>query len=182
MYLKRSIYNQLLDWKKDSLHRILEVSGARQAGKTYITNKFADGYFKHKIHFNFFEQSGKQFLECFRQAIAGVPDTKHPEHSIHSALRLFEPDFIDSDDTVIIIDEIQESAAIYNCIQKLGCFFQSHFILISSYPGQLLKPEFLSHNEGRKRLSVCTLSFEEFLQAYDERLYTQYLHLSPKPL
>ncbi len=182
MYLKRSIYNQLLDWKKDSLHRILEVSGARQAGKTYITNKFADGYFKHKIYFNFFEQSGKQFLECFRQAIAGVPDTKHPEHSIHSALRLFEPDFIDSDDTVIIIDEIQESAAIYNCIQRLGCFFQSHFILISSYPGQLLKPEFLSHNEGRKRLSVCTLSFEEFLQAYDERLYTQYLHLPPKPL
>ena len=42
MHLKRSIYNQLLDWKKDSFHRILEVSGARQAGKTYIINRFAE--------------------------------------------------------------------------------------------------------------------------------------------
>lgn len=182
MYLKRSIYNQLLDWKKDSFHRILEVNGARQAGKTYIINKFADGHFKHKIYFNFFEQSGKQFMECFRQAIAGVPDTKHPEYVFYNALRLFESDFIDSDDTVIIIDEIQESAAIYNCIQKLGCSFQSRFILISSYLGQFLDPKFQSHNEGQRKLSVYTLSFEEFLQAYDEGLYTQYLHLPPKPL
>lgn len=42
MYLKRSIYNQLLDWKKDSFHRILEVNGARQTGKTYIINRFAE--------------------------------------------------------------------------------------------------------------------------------------------
>ena len=55
MYLKRSIYNQLLDWKKDSFHRILEVNGARQAGKTYIINKFADENFKHKIYINLFD-------------------------------------------------------------------------------------------------------------------------------
>lgn len=182
MYLKRTVYDKLLEWKNEQNRSTLEVNGARQVGKTYIINKFADEHFKHKIYFNFFEQSGKQFLECFRQAIAAIPDTKHPEYAFHNALQLFEPDFIDSDDTIIIIDEIQESAAIYNCIQKLGCSFHSRFILISSYPGQLLEPEFLSHNEGRRKLSVYTLSFKEFLQAYDERLYTQYLHLSPKPL
>jgi predicted AAA+ superfamily ATPase len=118
------------------------------------------------------QECGKQFLECFKQAIAKVPDTKHPEHSIHNALRLFEPDFIDSDDTIIIIDEIQESAAIYNCIQNLGYSFQSRFILISSYPGQLLKPKFLPYNEDGRKIAVYTLSFDEFLQAYDERLYS----------
>lgn len=85
----------------------LEVNGARQVGKTYIINKFVDEHFKHKIYINFFEQSGKQFLECYKQATSWIPGTKRPEHPLHDALRLFEPDFIDSDDTVIIIDEIQ---------------------------------------------------------------------------
>ena len=50
MYLKRIIYDQLLDWKNDTSHSTLEVSGARQVGKTYIINKFADENFRHKIY------------------------------------------------------------------------------------------------------------------------------------
>ena len=42
MYLKRKVYDQLLDWKNDTVHSTLEVNGARQVGKTYIINKFAD--------------------------------------------------------------------------------------------------------------------------------------------
>ena len=49
MYLKRTIYNQLLNWKNDTNHSTLEVGGARQVGKTYIINKFADENFRHKI-------------------------------------------------------------------------------------------------------------------------------------
>lgn len=36
MYLKRTVYEQLLEWKNDNSHSTLEVSGARQVGKTYI--------------------------------------------------------------------------------------------------------------------------------------------------
>ena len=36
MYLKRKVYDQLLDWKNDTVHSTLEVNGARQVGKTYI--------------------------------------------------------------------------------------------------------------------------------------------------
>ncbi len=39
MYLKRKVYDQLLDWKNDTVHSTLEVNGARQVGKTYIINK-----------------------------------------------------------------------------------------------------------------------------------------------
>ena len=42
MYLKRNIYDRMLEWKSDRSHSTLEISGARQAGKTYIVNKFAD--------------------------------------------------------------------------------------------------------------------------------------------
>lgn len=40
-YLKRNIYDRLLSWKKRPNHATLEVSGARQVGKTYIVNKFS---------------------------------------------------------------------------------------------------------------------------------------------
>ena len=45
MYLKRKIYDRLVEWKNDKSHRTLEVNGARQTGKTYIINKFADENF-----------------------------------------------------------------------------------------------------------------------------------------
>ena len=34
-YLKRQVYDCLLTWKNHSEHSTLEVSGARQVGKTY---------------------------------------------------------------------------------------------------------------------------------------------------
>ena len=39
MYLKRKVYDQLLDWKNDTVHSTLEVNGARQVGKTILKRK-----------------------------------------------------------------------------------------------------------------------------------------------
>lgn len=41
MELKRDIYKKLLEWKQDDSGKVLQVSGARQVGKTHILNKFA---------------------------------------------------------------------------------------------------------------------------------------------
>ncbi len=119
MYLKRFVYDRLLDWKNEGGHSTLEVGGARQVGKTYLIQKFADENYKHKIYINLFELSGKQFMECYKQATDWTPGTKRREHPLHDAFQLYEPDFIDSEDTVIIIDEIQESSEIYNRIRSL---------------------------------------------------------------
>ena len=73
MYLKRKVYDQLLDWKNDTVHSTLEVNGARQVGKTYIINKFADENFRHKIYINLFDLSGKQFMECYKKPQTGLP-------------------------------------------------------------------------------------------------------------
>ena len=106
MYLMRFVYDRLLDWKNEGGHSTLEVGGARQVGKTYLIQKFADENYKHKIYINLFELSGKQFMECYKQATDWTPGTKRREHPLHDAFQLYEPDFIDSEDTVIIIDEI----------------------------------------------------------------------------
>lgn len=56
MYLKRTIYDRLLEWKKDTSRSTLELNGARQVGKTYLINKFAEENFEHKIYINLFDQ------------------------------------------------------------------------------------------------------------------------------
>lgn len=80
-YMKRNVYDQMLRWKQRPEHTTLEVSGARQTGKTYIVNKFADEQY------------------------------------------------------IVIIDEIQESAAIYNRIREFTRRLKSDFIIAGSYLG-----------------------------------------------
>lgn len=177
MYLKRKVYDQLLEWKNDTVHSTLEVNGARQVGKTYIINKFADENFRHKIYINLFDLSGKQFMECYKKATDWTPGTKRPEQPLHDAFRLFDLDFTDSDDTVIIIDEIQESSEIYNRIREFTRQFQAHFIVTGSYLGRIYESDFRFSSGDVTKLNIYTLSYEEFLLAYDEELFHQYLKL-----
>lgn len=175
MYIKRNVYQQLMDWKNESSHSTLELRGARQVGKTYIINKFADENFKHKIYVNLFELSGKQFLECYNQATAWIPGTPRPEHPLHDAFSLYDQSFKDTDDTVIIIDEIQESADVYNRVREFTRQFQCHFIVTGSYFGRVLEPEFRFSSGDVTSVTIYTLSFEEYLAAADNELFRMYL-------
>lgn len=181
MYLKRNVYERLMDWKQNKGHSTLEVNGARQVGKTYLINKFAKENFSHVIYINLFELSGKQFSECYQQATNWTPGSKRPEHPLQDAFRLYDPEFSDTEDTVIIIDEIQESAEIYNRIREFTRQFQAHFIVTGSYLGRIYEPEFRYSSGDVTSLTIYTLSFGEFLQAYDETLYEQYSTLLCTP-
>ena len=175
MYIKRTVYQQLMNWKNESSHSTLEVRGSRQVGKTFIINKFADENFKHKIYINLFELSGKQFMKCYETATAWVPGTPRPEHPLKDAFSLFDQKFEDTEDTVIIIDEIQESAEIYNRIREFTRQFNCHFIVTGSYLGRVLEPEFRFSSGDVTSITIYTLSFEEFLAAADEELFRLYL-------
>lgn len=177
MDLKRTIYKRLLDWKNDSQHSTLQISGARQVGKTYLINKFADENFAKKIYINLFELSGKQFLECYEQAIAWKPGTRRSEHPLHDAFKLYDIEFQDTDDTVIIIDEIQESAEIYNRIWEFTRYFKAHFIVIASYLGRIYDSEFRFSSGDVTKLTIYIMSFEEFIMAYDSQIYTKYCNM-----
>ena len=177
MYLKRKIYDRLMEWKNDSGHSTLEISGTRQAGKTYIANKFADENFKHKIYINLFDLSGKQFMECYEKATEWVPGSRRPKSPLHEAFRLYEPSFKDCADTVLIIDEIQESSEVYNRIREFTRQFSARFIITGSYLGRILEPEFKYASGDITKLRIYTLSFEEFLEALDENLYQTWLRL-----
>lgn len=169
MELERMIYKELLAWKSEKTGKVLELQGARQVGKTYILKKFAKENFKYFHYISMAEESGKDFLYCLEEAAKWIPGTPRPEHQVlKEAFRLYDPEFEDGEDTVIVIDEIQESARVYNQIRILSREFESYVIVTGSYLGKTLQKEFFLPAGDTDRLQMGTLSFEEFVSALGE--------------
>ena len=167
-YLKRNIYDRLLSWKKRPNHATLEVSGARQVGKTYIVNKFADEQYKRKIYINLLDFSGELFLEKYEDLRNEIRNGFLCENPVHELIRRVHPDFEDTADTIVIIDEIQESAAIYNRVREFTRQLKSDFIITGSYLGRILNREFKYSAGDLDSLEIHTLDFVEFLSALSE--------------
>ena len=83
IYLERKVYGQLQAWKNKSNHSTLEVSGARQVGKTYIVNKFADEAYQNKVYVNLLDFSGEMFLERYRDLRREMREGKEIENPVH---------------------------------------------------------------------------------------------------
>jgi len=169
MELKRNIYQKLLEWKEQNTGRVLELKGARQVGKTYILKKFGQENFQKVIYVNMAEISGKRFLQCLSSATEWEPGTPVEENPVRKALKLFDTEFIDDKNTVVIIDEIQESAEVYNQIRTLAREFQAYVIVTGSYLGRLIEPEFFLPAGDIDHMTMETLTFDEFLDVFGER-------------
>lgn len=174
MDLKRDIYKKLLLWKNKNSGKVLEVSGARQVGKTYILTKFAKKNYKNFFYINMMQTSGQDFLACLDKAGRWYPGEKRIEQPIHKALGLFDSRFADDEDTVVLIDEIQESARVYSLIRQFSREFKAHFIVTGSYLGKTVEKEYFLPAGDIETMVLDTLSYEEFLQAAGKRsLYEQ---------
>lgn len=163
--LERSAYGKLVEWRKNAGHSTLEVSGARQVGKTYLVNKFADKEYSQKIYINLLELSGELFLNDYEELWQEMKHGKRYENPVYELIRRYDPSFKDSPDTVVIIDEIQESAEIYNRIREFTRQLASDFIITGSYLGRVLNKEFKYSSGDLDSIEIQTLSFEEFLLA-----------------
>ena len=169
MELKRDIYKQLLDWKKRDSHKVLELRGARQVGKTYILNKFAQENYQIYLYINMVQTTGQEFLECLERATAWEPGMPRKERPLHEAMRLFDGRFQDTKDTIVIIDEIQDSAKVYSLIRQFAREFSCHFVVTGSYLGKTLSKEYFQPVGDLDIMTLDTLTFEEFLDAGGKR-------------
>lgn len=165
MDLARDIYKDLLRWKQQDTGRVLELSGARQVGKTYIIEKFSKENYKNHIYINMMQTSGSELLRCIHKASEWEPGEMRIERPLHRAFELFQSDFQDIKETIIVIDEIQESAEIYSLIRQFAREFQCHFIVTGSYLGKTLDKAYFLPAGDIDTLTMETLSFEEFLEA-----------------
>jgi len=146
--------------------------GRDRLEKPISSINFADENFRQKIYITLFELSGSQFMACYRKAVEWELGQGHrPRSPLHDAFRMFDEEFCDDEDTVVIIDEIQESAEIYNRIRDLTRRFKCRFVMTGSHLGRIYEPEFQYSSGDVTRLQIYTLCFEEFLQAMDDGLY-----------
>lgn len=167
--LKRDIYAELLKWKNEDSGKVLELNGARQVGKTYILNKFASENYKHYIYINMVQTSGAEFLQCIHSASEWKPGDERVEKPLHKAMELFDTKFEDNEDTIVVIDEIQESSEVYSKIRQFARDFTCHFIVTGSYLGRTLEKEYFLPAGDIDVMTMDTLSYEEFLSAVGKR-------------
>lgn len=166
--LSRQVYGRFWEWKNNSERKTLEVTGARQVGKTYLVKKFAAEAYSRCIYINLLELSGEIFMERYDAIYQEILSGKQIENPVKELFTRHDPDFSDTEDTVIIIDEIQESAKIYNRIREFTRMLNCDVIVTGSYLGKILNREFKYSSGDMTAISIRTLSFEEFLQAAGE--------------
>ena len=169
MELKRDIYKELLAWKSKSNHKVLELEGARQVGKTYILEKFAKKEYQSHVYINMIGSSGKDFLQCLETAASWEPGKKRENNPVYKAFQLYDPDFSDCEDLLIGIDEIQESSVVYSKIREFARDFKAHFIVTGSYLGKTREKEYFLSAGDTEVLTMTTLTFPEFLDAFHRR-------------
>ena len=159
MELKRTIYNDLLKWKNSNTGRVLQLEGARQVGKTFILQKFAKENYKNCIYINMIQESGMMFSNlCSLRA-------KY-QWSLHDVFnRYTHYSFRDTKDTIVLIDEIQESASVYSLVRQFAREFNCDFIITGSYLGRVIEKEFFLPAGDIDKLTMYTLSFSEFMDA-----------------
>lgn len=105
--MKREIYAKLLEWKSRKGHKPLVLDGARQVGKTYILKEFGVREYKNVSYVN-----------LDKDAVAkSVFDPDHDIKRIIRTLSAYTGVDIVPGDTLIIIDEIQESSAALGCLK-----------------------------------------------------------------
>lgn len=169
MELKRNIYQKLLAWKKENTGHVLELQGARQVGKTYILKKFGKENFSKMVYINMAETTGTNFLRCVSIAMEWEPGKPMEKTPVRKALELYDETFKDNKDAVVIIDEIQESAEIYNQIRTLARDFQAYVIVTGSYLGRTIEPDFFLPAGDMDHMVMESLTFDEFLDVFGER-------------
>lgn len=161
--MKRKIYKKLLEWK-NNLDNIkpLMILGARQVGKTYIIDEFCKNEFENYKYINLFENIG--VVDLYNSMLDS--DEKYIQLKI-----LLDFD-IDKENTVLFIDEIQESERL---ISELKFFCEKHnnirIICAGSLLGVKLKRSKSPFPVGKvSMINMYPMDFQEFLLAMDKEL------------
>ena len=158
MIFERSIAQSLADWKAKSDRKPLILRGARQVGKTTVVQQLGRSY-PQTIFLNLEKPEDRNFFEAYDDV-----------HTITDALFLSRNLTSERKDTLLFIDEIQESP---KAIHLLRYFYEEIPDLPVIAAGSLL--EFAMRNVssfpvGRvEYLFVHPLNFLEFLEALSYR-------------
>ena len=159
--MKRTLYNQLVEWKNKSKRKPLILEGARQVGKTWLMKEFGKKEFENMVYVNCADEEFAKSLflhnlkpnRIVRDVVANTRQR------------------IEAGKTLLVFDEIQDAP---NGITSLKYFCENapelHVIAAGSLLGVVHHPG-ESYPVGKVNiLRLYPMSFEEFLWAkgYDK--------------
>lgn len=157
---RRDIEKDLIAWKNNEGHRPLIIEGARQIGKTWIMKHFGAHHYAAIAYFNF--ESSKELCEEFKH-------TKDPGRLI-PILELYSGVRINSGETLIILDEIQECPEALNSL-KYFAEQASQYDIIAA--GSLLGVSLAGSGfpVGKVEfIRMYPVTFKEYLHVADESI------------
>lgn len=156
----RSAINALLQWKNKDNRKPLIIMGARQVGKTWLMKEFGRTNYDKVAYISFY--NNKRMDEVFQNDF----DVKR----IIMNLNIEAGVTITPGDTLIILDEIQDSPKVLESL-KYFCEEapQYHVVVAGSLLGVTIH-EGVSYPVGKvDLLDLYPLNFREFLYAMEEQ-------------
>jgi len=164
--LYRKAIGELQEWKNNANKIPLIIRGARQVGKTWLMKEFGRTQYSKVAYINF------EGNERMKRLFSGDFDIKR----LMSGLNLEAECSIEPENTLIIIDEVQETP---HALTSLKYFQEKapeyHIIAAGSLLGVALHPD-TSFPVGKVSfLDLYPLSFSEFIQAMGMKEYLDLL-------
>lgn len=162
----RIAMEKLLKWKASKRRKPLIIEGARQVGKTWLMKEFGKSSYRDTVYINF--DSNSRMSELFASDL----DTDR----LIMGLELYAGRKIDSDNTLLIFDEVQE---VPRALASLKYFYENapqyHIVCAGSLLGIALH-EGTSFPVGKVDfLKLYPLSFKEFLLAMAKERFAELL-------
>lgn len=157
--MDRKALNKLIVWKNTEEKTPLIIRGARQVGKTWLMKEFGKNYFKKTAYVNF--DNNKKFCKIF--------DEDYDIERIILALQVETRTKIDSDDTLIIFDEIQECPKALTSLKYFSEYSTKYSILAAGSLLGVASHEGTGFPVGKVDfVDLYPLNFIEFAKAMGE--------------
>lgn len=154
--MKRTLYNELVNWKKRADRKPLILNGARQVGKTYLLREFGQNEYAKIAYFS---------LDRDHMAAAVFNNGGTAADLLLSLSAISNVD-ITPGDTLVVLDEVQDCP---KALEALKYFCedapQYHIIVAGSLLGLSLHGG-VSYPVGKvEELRLFPMTFSEFLEA-----------------
>lgn len=158
--MEREIFSELAEWKSRVNRKPLIIQGARQVGKTWLMREFGRREYEQVAYLNFVDVPQAALLFEGRYDVA----------SIIQGIEALSGCEITAENTLIILDEIQECERALNSLKFMRENApQYHIMTAGSLLGVAVKQRKMSYPVGQVDiLNLRPLSFHEFLMALGE--------------
>lgn len=164
--MKRESMQKLCEWKDKPNKKPLIIRGARQVGKTWLMKRFGEQNFKNTVYINF--DNNRQLIELFATDLEIA--------RIIQGLEIYSGNKIDSKNTLLIFDEIQEAPKALASLKYFNETAPEYSVIAAGSLLGVAMHSGTSFPVGKVEfVDLYPLNFSEFLRAVGEEQYADLL-------